>query len=96
MAIIQDIIEKKPDISFVAMGSPKQELFMAELFLHYPALYQGLGGSFDIYTNRVNRAPQWMIDHNLEWAWRLLKQPGRIFKQLYLVKYLFCVITGIY
>jgi UDP-N-acetyl-D-mannosaminouronate:lipid I N-acetyl-D-mannosaminouronosyltransferase len=94
--IIQDIIEKKPDIIFVAIGSPKQELLMAELYSHYPALYQGLGGSFDIYTNHVNRAPQWMIDHNLEWAWRLLKQPGRIFRQLYLVKYLFCVITGKY
>jgi UDP-N-acetyl-D-mannosaminouronate:lipid I N-acetyl-D-mannosaminouronosyltransferase len=95
-AIIEDIVRKKPDIVFVAMGSPKQELFMAELFSYHPALYQGLGGSFDIYMNQVNRAPQWMIYHNLEWVWRLIKQPWRIFRQLYLVKYLFCVITGIY
>jgi UDP-N-acetyl-D-mannosaminouronate:lipid I N-acetyl-D-mannosaminouronosyltransferase len=94
--IIQDIIEKKPGIVFVAMGSPKQELFMAELYSHYPALYQGLGGSFDIYTGRISRAPQWMVNRNLEWAYRLFKQPWRIFRQLYLVKYMFLVIFGIY
>jgi UDP-N-acetyl-D-mannosaminouronate:lipid I N-acetyl-D-mannosaminouronosyltransferase len=77
-AIIQNVIERKPDIVFVAMGSPKQELFMAELYTYYPALYQGLGGSFDIYTNRIKRAPQWLIKLNLEWAWRLVRQPGRI------------------
>jgi UDP-N-acetyl-D-mannosaminouronate:lipid I N-acetyl-D-mannosaminouronosyltransferase len=94
--IIQDITSKKPGIVFVAMGSPKQEYFMAELYSHYPALYQGLGGSFDIYTNHISRAPQWALDRNLEWLYRLFKQPGRFIKQLPLVKYALCVILGIY
>jgi UDP-N-acetyl-D-mannosaminouronate:lipid I N-acetyl-D-mannosaminouronosyltransferase len=94
--IIQDIIEKRPGIIFVAMGSPKQELFMAELYSHYPALYQGLGGSLDVYVNHVKRAPQWIIDRNLEWAYRLFKQPGRFVRQLSLVKYVVYVILGIY
>jgi UDP-N-acetyl-D-mannosaminouronate:lipid I N-acetyl-D-mannosaminouronosyltransferase len=95
--IINDIIEKKPDIIFVAMGSPKQEFLMAEIFPLYPALYQGLGGSFDIYVNKVNRAPKWLIDMNLEWAYRFFKQPRRIAQQfLFIIKYTFRVITGIY
>jgi UDP-N-acetyl-D-mannosaminouronate:lipid I N-acetyl-D-mannosaminouronosyltransferase len=94
--IIRDIIRKRPDIIFVAMGSPKQELFMAELYTYYPALYQGLGGSFDVYTNHIKRSPQWLINLNLEWAWRLFKQPGRIVKQLVLIKFIFRVVTGIY
>jgi UDP-N-acetyl-D-mannosaminouronate:lipid I N-acetyl-D-mannosaminouronosyltransferase len=94
--IVEDLLKKKPDIIFVAMGSPRQEILMAELYSLYPALYQGLGGSFDIYSNNITRAPQWMVNRNLEWAWRLVKQPGRIFKQLYLVKFAINIIFGIY
>ena len=49
----------KPDVVFVAMGSPKQELLMEEMSEKHPAIYQGLGGSFDVYTGRVERAPKW-------------------------------------
>jgi UDP-N-acetyl-D-mannosaminouronate:lipid I N-acetyl-D-mannosaminouronosyltransferase len=94
--IIQDILEKKPDVIFIAMGSPKQELLMEELYSFYPALYQGLGGSFDVYVDNVQRAPQWLIDRNLEWAYRLFKQPSRLIRQFSLVKFMFRVITGIY
>lgn len=55
--LIDDIAEKKPDVVFVAMGSPKQELLMEEISQKHPALYQGLGGSFDVYTGNVQRAP---------------------------------------
>jgi UDP-N-acetyl-D-mannosaminouronate:lipid I N-acetyl-D-mannosaminouronosyltransferase len=94
--VIQDIVSKKPGIVFVAMGSPKQEYFMAELYSCHPVLYQGLGGSFDIYTNHARRAPRWILDLNLEWLYRLFRQPGRIIRQLPLVKYVLCVILGIY
>ncbi|MDR1897142.1 MAG: WecB/TagA/CpsF family glycosyltransferase [Prevotellaceae bacterium] len=68
--LIKDIIEKKPDIVFVAMGSPKQEILMQELNDQYPALYQGLGGSFDLYIGKSKRAPQWFVDHHLEGTYR--------------------------
>ena len=84
---IMDIVEKKPDIVFVAMGSPKQELLMEEMYRHHPAVYQGLGGSFDVYTEKVQRAPQWWVKNNLEWAYRLVKQPSRIKRQIHLVRF---------
>lgn len=81
------IVERKPDVVFVAMGSPKQELFMQELHALHPAVYQGLGGSFDVYVGNVERAPKWWIKHNLEWAYRLLKQPTRIKRQVKLIRF---------
>ena len=85
--LINDIKTLKPDVVFVAMGSPKQELLMEEMLRNHPAIYQGLGGSFDVYTGHVKRAPQWWIDHNLEFAYRLIKQPSRITRQIHLVKF---------
>ena len=85
--LIDDIVKKKPDIVFVAMGSPKQELLMEEIQQRHNAIFQGLGGSFDVYTGRVERAPKWWCDHNLEFAYRLIKQPSRIKRQIHLVKY---------
>ena len=78
LKLIEDVEKKKPDVIFVAMGSPKQELLMEEMQRRHNAIYQGLGGSFDVYTGHVKRAPQWWIDHNLEGAYRLFKQPYKI------------------
>ncbi len=75
--LILDISQKKPDIVFVAMGSPKQELLMEELHQKHPAVYQGLGGSFDVYTGNVKRAPVWWINNNLEGIYRTLNEPKK-------------------
>lgn len=93
-ALLDDIANKKPDVVFVAMGSPKQELLMEEMKQRHEAIYQGLGGSFDVYTGHVERAPKWWVDHNLEFAYRLVKQPSRIKRQVFLVKFLFLVKMG--
>jgi len=87
--LITDILDKKPDIVFVAMGSPKQELLMEEMQQTHSALYQGLGGSFDVYMGNVERAPQWWVNNNLEWAYRLIKQPSRIKRQIYYIPFMF-------
>ena len=92
-ALIADVAEKRPDVVFVAMGSPKQELLMEEMLERHKAIYQGLGGSFDVYTGHVQRAPKWWVDHNLEFAYRLLKEPKRIKRQIHLVKYAYWLIT---
>lgn len=92
--LIADVAEKKPDVVFVAMGSPKQELLMEEMFKKHPAIYQGLGGSFDVYTGRVKRAPRWWVEHNLEFAYRLIKQPSRIKRQIHLIRFLLLVGLG--
>lgn len=93
-ALLEDITEKRPDVVFVAMGSPKQELLMEEMLERHPAIYQGLGGSFDVYTGNVKRAPKWWVDHNLEFAYRLVKQPSRIKRQIHLVRFLLLVKLG--
>jgi UDP-N-acetyl-D-mannosaminouronate:lipid I N-acetyl-D-mannosaminouronosyltransferase len=85
--LIADIADLQPDVVFVAMGSPKQELLMEEIYQLHPAVYQGLGGSFDVYTGKVKRAPQWWVKNNLEWAYRLVRQPSRIKRQIHLVRF---------
>ncbi|WP_296313616.1 WecB/TagA/CpsF family glycosyltransferase [Winogradskyella sp. UBA3174] len=85
--LIEDIVKHKPDVVFIAMGSPKQELLMERIQKHHIAVYQGLGGSFDVYTSNVKRAPQWWVKNNLEWAYRLVKQPSRIKRQIHLLRF---------
>lgn len=85
--LISDIAEKQPDVVFVAMGSPKQELLMEEIQQRHRAIFQGLGGSFDVYTGHVQRAPKWWVDHNLEFLYRLIREPKRIKRQVHLLKY---------
>ena len=93
-SLIKDIVEKKPDVVFVAMGSPKQELLMEEMQQACPAVYQGLGGSFDVYTGNVKRAPAWWVEHHLEWLYRLISEPSRIKRQIYLPLFLYRVLLN--
>lgn len=92
--LIADIQQTKPDIVFVAMGSPRQELLMQKMSQLHPALYQGLGGSFDVFTGKVKRASPLWVKYNLEWLYRLLQEPKRIFRQVLLVKFLALLYLG--
>lgn len=87
--LTKDLINKKPDVVFVAMGTPKQEYLMDELLKAHPALYMGLGGSFDVYCGKLNRAPKVFLKLKLEWLYRLLKEPTRIRRQIKIIKFLF-------
>lgn len=78
--LIEDIASLKPDVVFVAMGSPRQEILMDEMMKVHPALYQGLGGSFDVFTGLQKRAPLWWQRHNCEFLYRLLSHPHRLFR----------------
>lgn len=70
--LIADIVRTEPDIVFVAMGSPKQELLMDEMIQVYPTMYQGLGGSFDVYVGEKAVPPHWVIEWNLYGIYRTL------------------------
>jgi UDP-N-acetyl-D-mannosaminouronate:lipid I N-acetyl-D-mannosaminouronosyltransferase len=87
LLLIEDVKTHKPDVVFVAMGSPKQEVLMEKLHQKHKATYQGLGGSFDVYTGAVKRAPNWWVKNNLEWAFRLFKEPSRIKRQIHLIRF---------
>ncbi|BCD62079.1 UDP-N-acetyl-D-mannosaminouronate:lipid I N-acetyl-D-mannosaminouronosyltransferase [Nitratiruptor sp. YY08-26] len=86
--LIKTLQYSKPDIIFVAQGSPKQEYLMDELFKIYPALYMGLGGSFDVYSGLKKRAPKIFLNAHLEWLYRLIKEPTRIKRQVKLIKFI--------
>lgn len=77
-----------PAVLFVCLGSPKQERFMRahqqELNCR---LMIGLGGSLDGFAGKVKRAPKWMIRMNLEWLYRLIKEPSRFGRMLRLPKF---------
>lgn len=70
-ALLEDVKTKQPNVVFVAMGSPKQENLMAEMQKVNPnAIYQGLGGSFDIYAGKVKRTPKWIRNLHCEGIYR--------------------------
>lgn len=91
--IIEDINNKKPDILFVCLGSPKQEKW---IFEHKDRLgakvAMGLGGCLDVYAGNVKRAPDIYIKLGLEWLYRLMKEPKRFFRMLALPKFMIKVI----
>ena len=84
----------KPDVVYVAQGTPRQEFLMDELIKIHPALYMGLGGSFDIYGGYKKRAPKIFLDLHCEWLYRLLKEPTRFNRQLVLIKFLIFLKLG--
>lgn len=87
--VIDDILSFKPSIVTVALGSPKQELLIAKLReIHPQAFYMGVGGSYDVFTGNVKRAPAWARKFHIEWLYRLISQPSRLFRQAALVRYL--------
>ena len=92
--IKKNLKKLKPDLTFVAMGSPKQELFMNELKKVHNSTYMGLGGSFDVYSGLKKRAPKLFIYLKLEWFFRLITEPTRIHRQFYLFKFLLYFLTG--
>ncbi len=77
--LLDTIKNLKPDIVFVAMGSPKQEELIQKLQNVNPnAIYQGLGGSFDVYVGKVKRAPEWTrkLGHGFEGLYRDITRIG--------------------
>jgi len=74
--------ESKPQIVLVALGSPKQEMFADRMSKKVKGvLFFGCGGALDILAGKVKRAPGFFINNNLEWFYRLVKQPSRIKRQ---------------
>lgn len=94
-ALIHAIQQSGARFVSVAMGSPKQELLIKRIQAQHPeCFYMGVGGTYDVFTGNVKRAPAFWCKLNLEWAYRLLSQPSRIGRQLRLVKYLWWYWTG--
>lgn len=90
--ILAELEQLKPDILFVALGAPKQEYWiachLAELGI---PVGMGIGGSMDVLSGNVKRAPKWMQKMSLEWLYRLLIQPTRFKRVLALPKFMLAV-----
>ena len=81
------------EIALVCLGAPKQELFMAKYGEATGChLLMGLGGSMDIFAGVAQRAPEFYCKHNLEWFYRLIKNPSRFGRMMKLPKFLFAAI----
>lgn len=80
--IVDRLNEAKPDIIWVGLGAPKQERWMAEHRDRLDAaILIGVGAAFDFHTGRLDRAPRWMQDAGLEWSYRLIKEPRRLWRR---------------
>lgn len=93
--LIRQIAQSGAKVVTVALGSPKQELFIQKARQYYPqALYMGVGGSYDVFVGKVKRAPIGWQKLGLEWLYRLLQQPTRWKRQKRLLKYFYYYLTN--
>lgn len=82
--------EANPDLIFVALGYPKQELWIKRQIETFDkGVFIGVGGSFDVLAGDVKRAPKIWINLNLEWLYRIIQQPSRIGRLIHIVKFMF-------
>lgn len=78
-AVFEEIKNLRPDIVLVALGIPAQEkLIYKHLKDFNKGIFVGVGGSFDVLSGTKQRAPEFFIKHNLEWLYRIVKEPNRI------------------
>lgn len=89
--VVADIRDAAPDVLFAAMSSPKKELFLARWSkeLSVPVCH-GVGGAFDVLAGKVKRAPQRWQRWGMEWLYRVLQEPGRMWRRYLVTNVLFC------
>jgi len=92
-AIVKQVREANPDFIFVALGMPRQEQWIAKNIESFSkGVFMGVGGSFDVAAGEVKRAPDIWIKLNLEWLYRLIKQPFRWKRILKVFDFIFRII----
>ena len=78
LEIAEEISNEDPDLVLVALGSPRQEIWINKYSNLFPqSIMIGIGGSLDIWSGKVKRAPKWFRDNHLEWFYRAVSQPKR-------------------
>jgi N-acetylglucosaminyldiphosphoundecaprenol N-acetyl-beta-D-mannosaminyltransferase len=87
--ITQTITDTEPDLVFVGLSTPKQEHWMSTHVKRIPAIMIGVGAAFDFHAGQLKQAPLWMRRSGLEWLFRLMMEPRRLWKRYLLVTPLF-------
>lgn len=81
--VIEKINDCNPDFVWIGLGAPKQEIWMAEHQGKVNGLMVGVGAGFDYFAGNIKRAPLWMQKSNLEWLYRLIQDPKRLFNRYF-------------
>ena len=90
----EQIRDAEPDMLFVAFSSPKKEYWIKKyLDIMNVPFVMGVGGSFDVVAGVTDRAPRWMQDHGLEWFYRFIQEPGRMWKRYIVGNFKFVLLT---
>jgi N-acetylglucosaminyldiphosphoundecaprenol N-acetyl-beta-D-mannosaminyltransferase len=93
--ICKEIKELQPNILFVAMGSPKQEFFIKNIKDHISKEVNvaiGVGGSFEVLAGLKQRAPKWVQVIGMEWFYRMIQEPRRLFKRYLYTNTMFIIL----
>ncbi|MEB3305623.1 MAG: WecB/TagA/CpsF family glycosyltransferase [Cyanobacteriota bacterium] len=90
----QRLLSMHPDLVLVALGVPRQELWVQRLPHPLEGIWMGVGGSFDVWAGTKKRAPLWMGMIHLEWLYRLIQEPSRWRRMLALPAFMGAVLSG--
>lgn len=88
--VSKELKELKPDVVFVGITSPIKEYLIE--FLQNDgnvSVFMGVGGSFDVISGNISRAPSWMQNNNLEWLYRVMQEPRRLFMRYFVGNFIF-------
>lgn len=85
-SVVEQVRASGADMLFVAMPSPAKELFLSRTLPDLRVAFaMGVGGSFDVVAGVTDRAPRWMQRFGLEWSYRLIQEPGRMWRRALVV-----------
>lgn len=90
---ISGINNLNPDFIWVGLGAPKQEIWMRLHENKVNGLMIGVGAGFDYFADKIKRAPKWMQKSSLEWLYRLMQEPRRLFKRYFITNLKFIYLT---
>ncbi len=94
--IAEEIAGENPDLVLVALGSPRQEIWINKHSNFFPkSVMIGIGGSLDVWAKKVKRAPKWFRDNNLEWFYRAVSQPKRTTRILKSLPKFVCMVLAL-
>lgn len=90
--ISNELKKVDPDLVFVGITSPLKE-YLVEYFQDdgNVCVFMGVGGSFDVISGKISRAPLWMQKMNMEWFYRMLQEPRRLFKRYFVGNWIFAI-----
>lgn len=86
---VKQIVASGAQLVFVALGCPRQEVWIARVRHRIPAVLLGIGGALPVLAGQFSRAPNWMQRFGLEWLFRLMQEPTRLFRRYFTTNTLF-------